>query len=86
MRTNMVEVTAKNSPYHPHEGFGFERHYRIGDYTVDYFISDFGLCLECNGYEHEYYDKKYESQRQEYILKKYALVRFHHKIRAEGLF
>lgn len=80
------ETNWENALQEVFEGFGFERHYRIGDYTVDYFISDFGLCLECNGYEHEYYDKKYESQRQEYILKKYALVRLHHKIRAEGLF
>ncbi len=80
------ETNWENALQEVFEGFGFKRHYRVGDYTVDYFISDFGLCLECNGYEHEYYDKKYESQRQEYILKKYALVRFHHKIRMETLF
>jgi len=68
------------------EGFGLKRHYSVGQYTVDFFISDFGLCLECNGFEHKYYLKEYEAERQEYILTKYALVRFPHKIKLEKLF
>ena len=45
------------------------------------------LCyLECNGYEHGFYDEEYAAKRQDYILKKYALVRFHHNIKLETLF
>jgi len=41
--------------------------------------------LKCNGYCHKFYDFKNEKAREELIIQKYALVRFHHQIAWETL-
>ncbi|NUM37497.1 MAG: DUF559 domain-containing protein [Candidatus Brocadiae bacterium] len=70
------------------EGFDLRYNHSIGSYRVDFFIPDFfgfGLCLECNGYCHKFYDPEEDKKREEYIRERYALVRFHHKISLEDL-
>ncbi len=70
------------------DGLDLKYNHPIGSYRVDFFIPDFfgfGLCLECNGYCHKYYDLEEEKKREEYISERYALVRFHHKISLEDL-
>ncbi len=70
------------------DGLDLKYNHPIGNYRVDFFIPDFfgfGLCLECNGYCHKYYDLEEEKKREEYIRERYALVRFHHKITLEDL-
>ena len=65
---------------------GLHYNYPIGKYRVDFFVAALGLCLECNGYEHRYYNQQEEAKREQAISKKYGLVRFHHKIGLETLF
>ncbi len=70
------------------DGLDLKYNHPIGSYRVDFFIPDFfgfGLCLECNGYCHKFYDLEEEKKREEYISERYALVRFHHKISLEDL-
>lgn len=65
---------------------GLYFNYSVGKYRADFFVADLGLCLECNGYDaHKYYDQQEEEQREKFISKKYALVRFHHKVKLEVL-
>jgi very-short-patch-repair endonuclease len=68
-------------------GFGLQCNYPIGKYKADFFIEKLMLVLECNGYDnHQYYDKKQEKQREQFIKQRYSIVRFHHKIQLETLF
>jgi very-short-patch-repair endonuclease len=68
-------------------GFGLQCNYPIGNYKADFFIEKLMLVLECNGYDnHQYYDKKLEKQREQFIKQRYSMVRFHHKIQLETLF
>ncbi|NUM37010.1 MAG: DUF559 domain-containing protein [Candidatus Brocadiae bacterium] len=70
------------------EGFDLQYNHPIGRYRVDFYIPNFfgfGLCLECNGYCHKFYDPEEDKRREEYIKERYALVRFHHKISLEDL-
>ncbi|WP_069470149.1 DUF559 domain-containing protein [Candidatus Marithrix sp. Canyon 246] len=68
-------------------GFGLHCNYPIGNYKADFFIEKLMLILECNGYDnHQYYDKKLEKQREQFIKQRYSMVRFHHKIQLETLF
>jgi very-short-patch-repair endonuclease len=69
------------------KGFNLKYNYPVGKYKVDFFVPTMGLCLECNGYDcHSSYDKNEEKKREKVILKKYALIRFHHKVNLETLF
>jgi very-short-patch-repair endonuclease len=68
------------------QGFGLHFNYSIGKYRVDFFVARLMLVLECNGYDHRYYDPKDEEEREKAITKRYALVRFHHRISLETLF
>ena len=67
-------------------GFDLHYNYPVGKYRVDFFVEQFMMVLECNGYEHRYYEPKEEMEREKIILEKYSLVRFHHKISLETLF
>jgi very-short-patch-repair endonuclease len=66
-------------------GFGLHYNYPVGKYRVDFFVEQFMMVLECNGYEHRYYDPREEMEREKVILEKYSLIRFHHKISLETL-
>jgi very-short-patch-repair endonuclease len=66
-------------------GFDLRMNYPIGPYKVDFFVAKLMLVLECNGYCHKFYDFKQEKAREELIIQKYGLVRFHHKIAWETL-
>ena len=69
------------------KGFGIKYNYPIGKYRVDYFVPPMELCLECNGYDcHKNYDKRKESERTNFLLENYAIVRFHHEVNIETLF
>jgi very-short-patch-repair endonuclease len=67
------------------EGFDFHHNYPIGPYRVDFFIGESKIVLECNGYEHRYYDEKRESEREGFITQEYSLIRFDHHVRLEKL-
>jgi very-short-patch-repair endonuclease len=67
-------------------GFDLRMNYPIGSYKVDFFVAKLMLVLECNGYCHKFYDFKQEKAREELIIQKYALVRFHHQVSLETLF
>jgi very-short-patch-repair endonuclease len=67
-------------------GFDLRMNYPIGPYKVDFFVAKLMLVLECNGYCHKFYDFKQEKAREELIIQKYALVRFHHQVSLETLF
>ena len=66
-------------------GFDLRMNYPIGPYKVDFFVAKLMLVLECNGYCHKFYDFKQEKAREELIIQKYALVRFHHQVAWETL-
>jgi very-short-patch-repair endonuclease len=66
-------------------GFDLRMNYPIGPYKVDFFVAKLMLVLECNGYCHKFYDFKQEQAREELIIQKYALVRFHHQVAWETL-
>jgi very-short-patch-repair endonuclease len=68
------------------DGFDLRFNYQIGKYRVDFFVEKLLMVLECNGYAHRYYNAKEEAKREREITKRYALVRFHHKIGLETLF
>jgi len=53
---------------------------------VDFKVDALNLVLECNGYEHRYYDVKREQEREQFIIQDYSLIRFHHKTGVEALF
>jgi len=52
---------------------------------VDFLIGSSKVVLECNGYEHRYYDDEKERQREEFITQEYGLVRFDHNTSLEKL-
>ncbi|MFK5970272.1 MAG: DUF559 domain-containing protein [Candidatus Marithrix sp.] len=61
------------------ENLGFNHNYQMGKYKIDFFIKDLNLVLECNGYDnHIYYNDIEEQEREQFIIKNYSLVRFHH--------
>ncbi|OQW92186.1 MAG: hypothetical protein BWK79_15200 [Beggiatoa sp. IS2] len=66
-------------------GLGFYHNYQLGPYRVDFFISSLGVVLECNGFEHHYYDAEKEREREQFITQKYGLVRFDHTVSLEKL-
>jgi very-short-patch-repair endonuclease len=66
-------------------GFDLRMNYPIGPYKVDFFVAKLMLVLECNGYCHKFYDFKQEKAREELIIQKYGLVRFHHQVAWETL-
>lgn len=69
-------------------GYDLRFNHNIGSHRlrVDFFVQDLLLCLECNGYSHRHYNPEWEAEREKIITKKYALIRFHHKINLECLF
>jgi len=67
------------------DGLGFYHNYQIGPYRVDFFISSLNVALECNGFEHRYYDAEKEREREQFITQKYGLVRFDHTVSLEKL-
>jgi len=60
------------------EGLGFQHNYRLGPYRADFFIGSARVVLECNGYEHRYYNADQEKEREKFITQDYGLIRFHH--------
>ncbi|OQW91621.1 MAG: hypothetical protein BWK79_16460 [Beggiatoa sp. IS2] len=67
-------------------GLGFHHNYSLGCYRVDFKVDRLNLVLECNGYEHRYYNVKQEQAREQFITQNYSLIRFHHKTNVETLF
>jgi very-short-patch-repair endonuclease len=65
------------------EGMEFKHNYQMGPYRVDFLIGSSKVVLECNGYEHQYYNSEREQQREQFITKEYGLVRFHHGVSLE---
>jgi very-short-patch-repair endonuclease len=61
------------------EGLGFQHNYRLGPYRADFFIGSARVVLECNGYEHRYYNADREKEREKFITQDYGLIRFHHQ-------
>jgi len=43
------------------------------------------VALECNGFEHRYYDAEKEQEREQFITQKCKLVRFEHAVSLEKL-
>ncbi|OQW93868.1 MAG: hypothetical protein BWK79_08860, partial [Beggiatoa sp. IS2] len=69
------------------DGFDFHHNHPLGRYRVDFIIviGDLKIALECNGYEHRYYNAERERKREEFITQNYALVRFNHDVSLEKL-
>ena len=67
-------------------GLGFHHNYSLGCYRVDFKVDRLNLVLECNGYEHRYYNVKQEQAREQFITQNHSLIRFHHKTNVETLF
>jgi very-short-patch-repair endonuclease len=67
-------------------GLGFYHNYPLGRYRVDFKVDYLNLVLECNGYEHRYYNAQREQEREQFITRNYSLIRFHHKTSVEALF
>jgi very-short-patch-repair endonuclease len=65
------------------EGFDFHHNYQLGPYRADFFIGSSRVVLECNGYEHRYYNAEREQKREEFITREYGLIRFHHQTKLE---
>lgn len=66
-------------------GFDLICNHQIGSYKVDFFVAKLLLVLECNGYCHKYYDIAQETAREQFILQRYSIIRFHHQIDLETL-
>jgi very-short-patch-repair endonuclease len=67
------------------DGFGLYHNHQLGPYRADFFIKSLGVVLECNGFEHHYYNAHKEREREQYITREYSLVRFDHTISLEKL-
>jgi very-short-patch-repair endonuclease len=67
-------------------GLGFHHNYPLGRYRVDFKVDRLNLVLECNGYEHRYYNAKREQEREQFITQNYSLIRFHNKTSVKALF
>jgi very-short-patch-repair endonuclease len=65
------------------DGFDFHHNYQLGPYRADFFIGSSRVVLECNGYEHRYYNAEREQKREEFITQEYGLIRFHHQTKLE---
>lgn len=74
-------------PYHEEEYIYFlqrafshldsEREAAVGNYRVDLMFLDFNLVVECDEFNHNYYDQETELKRQKYIEDKgYRFIRF----------
>ncbi len=67
------------------DGLELHHNYALGPYRVDFLIGSSKVVLECNGYEHRYYNPEKEREREEFITQEYGLVRFDHNTSLEKL-
>lgn len=59
---------------HIFAGLGFHHNYPLGRYRVDFKVDHLNLVLECNGFEHRYYDAQHEQEREQFITQNYSLI------------